>query len=276
MRLRITNTEASQSDVLVAESVGDGAFSPTSAGIRRYDLFWQESADSAPVQLAFDLLNYDAFGAPNGVLSLFRVEAEAVPGPDTTAANLEASWPTEMGAAGWSGWQFFTLTGNDSFVPAQGELVDSSSGVPSRLRLSGGDATIPAGKTLYGWWNGPEGSGLNIAAGRQYWVEFDVTTDATDRNSVPSFRMRLNETSFRAASLTQAASNFSGKLGARNVPAQGETLTYRVFFPADASVGQTLVPSFDILMTADNQDSTSANVFLTGVRVYSVPVAAAP
>lgn len=276
MRLRITNTEASQSDVLVAESVGDGSFSPTSAGIRRYDLLWQDSGDAAPVQAAFDLLNYDNFGAPNGVLSLFRVEVEAAAAPDTAAATLEASWPTELSAAGWSGWQFFTLTGNDSFVPAEGELLDSFSGAASRLRIGGGGAEIPANRTLYGWWNGPAGSGLNIAEGRQYWVEFDVTTDATDRNTVPSFRMRLNESSFRAASLTQAASNFAGKSGAQNVPVQGEFRTYRVFFPAGAPVGETLVPSFDLLMTADNFDSTSANLFLTGVRVYSVPVTAAP
>jgi hypothetical protein len=107
-----------------------------------------------------------------------------------------------------------------------------------------------------------------MAGDRLYYAEFRVDTTLTDRNSVPSFRLRLNETGYMASQYTQVASNFFGDEGAQNVPSAGSPRIYRVFFPVNAAIGNRLFGSFDLLTTAADNDATSGSLFLLDMTIY--------
>jgi hypothetical protein len=263
IRLRNTTMDAAQSDVVAIESVADASTSPTASSPQSYTLIWRTAATAPLFKLQYDLLNFNQFGATGSVVSLDRVTVQAVDSAALASPTLEASFSFNESAEGWT-----YRTGDPSIFEA-----------PIGTYTDGGLAITSVPFTTYsqqfGWWNAPEAGASNVVlqAGRLYWAEFTVTSTSTDANSVPSGRLRLNTGDFKVARLTQFASNFMEpyQSSAQNVPTAGNPKTYYVVFPPALATGQTLVPSFDLLSTSSDSDSTNATISLDSLTIYSVP-----
>jgi subtilisin-like proprotein convertase family protein len=261
IRLRATAPNAAQADVLAIESVGNGEYSPTSGAYRSYDLLFTAAKGMNGVRLAFDLLNYDGFGAPGSSIILDRVTLSS---PFyTNAGTLLAEWTDFT-----TGWDYRTLA--SGFVSPTGALVDGKPTITSVPFPTGGPTV------QFGWWNGPEtaaGGAIAVDPDMMYWVEATLRTNATNANDIPSFRIRINETGFRAAKLIQVASNYDealGEKGAQNVPPVGSVATYRMFLPAGLPAGGVLFPSFDLLTTSEDNDAAGITVTLERLRIYGM------
>jgi hypothetical protein len=263
IRLRTTTMDASQSDVLAIESVGDAAFSPSATSPREYSMAWRAAEGNPMFQLQFDLVNFNGFGAEGSWIRLDRVTVGPLDEAFLSNSRVDASYDFATGTQGWS---FRT-------VNAPGFIAPSGSHGNGALNLTSVPFSNP-GETQFGWWNGPEtldAGGLLAEPGRLYWAEFTVSTDQTDANVVPSFRMRLNGSSFRAGRLTQASSNFDGRAqaGSLNVPTAGNPRTYYVILPVGALSNEVLFPSFDLLTTEADGDAAGATVSLDSIVIRS-------
>lgn len=267
IRFRAVTTDASRADVLAVESTGDGAYSPTAGGLRTYDMLFDEQQTRVPIQLAFDLLNFDGTGAPTATIALASVELSALSSTIFQNTREDARWV--FGTSAPAGWEYRSVPSTQFDVPV-GAVNETSGGlsITSVAFSDGVDAQ-------FGWWNGPESAangGVTIEADRIYYANFLVASDSPSADTVPSFRLRLNETGFQAATLQQASSNFAGGGGAVYVPSNGDSRYYTVYFPANAANGRVLFPSFDLLSTRPDQDAAGVTNTLQEVSIYSFPI----
>jgi hypothetical protein len=282
IRLRATTVNASQADLVAIESVGDGSESPTAS--RTYRMDWLGAHGNPPFQLQFDLLNYDAFGAATGAIKLEHATCFPAAAPLVGEARLERDYSTFGTGTPWESFRSFNyFTGPaSSFLQPAANTIPNADGTRGQLWIE----AVPYGETgpqqQFGWWNGPETveqGAITVEAGRRYFAVFGVEGNSSDpensnRNDTPSFRLRLNETRFKVARLTQVSSNWDEALGesfAQNAPGPNQGLLYMVVFPAGMAEGSVLFTSFDLLTTrADNDDDR--RVILTDLKVYSVPI----
>jgi hypothetical protein len=250
LRLRTTSISLSKSSILVVESKGDGAYSPTPAGAD-YSMWFVPSPDSLGFQLAFEMLNFDPRDAANGTFEFDEVELSQVAPSLLSDYRLEKQYTFESDSEGWLPVNVAGFT-----APAF-EQSDSA------LKL-----TSKPGDNVYGYWSLPAdgANGVTIEAGRVYIVKFTVESDVHVENAakVPGLRLRVHENAFRAASMVVVES-ITGAVS----PVVGEPQTYDVYFvPPPEAAGYKLIPAFDITKFSIG-DSDTAQLWLTGVVVES-------
>lgn len=250
LRMRTTSISLSKSTMLVAESKGDGAYSPTLTGTNYY-MWFVPSPDSLGFQLAYEMLNFDPRDAATGILDLDEVELYQVDPAILSDQKVEKEYTFEADSEGWLP---VSVAGFTAPAFEQGD---------GALKL-----TSKPGDNVYGYWSLPAdgANGVTIEAGRVYIVKFTVASnvDAENAAKVPGLRLRVHENAFRAASMV-AVESITGAVS----PIVGDPKTYDVYFvpPAEAA-GYKLIPAFDI--TKFNiGDSDTAQLWLTGVVVES-------
>ncbi len=245
LRLRSTSTSLQQSTMILAESRGDGAFAPTPAG-RDYTLLFSQPVGSPRFTLSFEMLNFDPTDSPTDVLLLDRVVLESIPTGSLVERRLVGNYRFESGSGSWT-------TGG-----APGSYTVPSFGTgEQRLSITGVD-----GQT-FGFWTSPS-SDIGLNSSFVYIATFEVESSvpSIDRSRVPTFRCRLNESGFRAASMLVVDSTGDGS----NSPTLGDPRKYEVILIPSGVPDQNLLISFDYLgFHAD--DEPQATLYLKSVLV---------
>lgn len=252
IRLRTTAENSQQADVAVLSSRGSGGVSPFFGNASTQTLFFMPAAGSPSFRMQFDLLNFTPGDAPTAAIGLDAVSICPV---DLATAVTETVITFDTDREGW------VPNRTDGFqVPKF--FYDPAAGWVTLQAVPSGD------EFQFGFWASRVTEPLvHPVADRLYFAEFTVGSDEIDASRVPSFRVRINESGFRAAQYLQVASNGTSF----NSPTLGNPKTYTVFFPPNvATDGAYLMYSFDILTEDASGDSTSTTLSLTEVRVRSV------
>ncbi|MCB2153644.1 formylglycine-generating enzyme family protein [bacterium] len=256
VRLRQTALNSQHSDLLSVFSYYDGAYSPTPQG-KEYTLYFIPPKTSRVFNCEFDLLGFIPEDSPSAQVMLDWMEVRVAPDNLLHEARLERSYDFTTGT---NGWQFYTLEG--TFDPASG-TYDSDN---SRLGIKPADNP----NFQFGFWSSTTDPDNNvyIEPGRLYYANFQVGSDIEDPDLVPTFRLRLNTSLFRACQLTTVASTGT----AENSPTPGHSRLYTVFLSPGIGVGQYLLSSFDLLAEPGVETlQPGGSVYLERVDIYSVP-----
>ncbi|MCB2154477.1 SUMF1/EgtB/PvdO family nonheme iron enzyme [bacterium] len=258
-RIRMTTQNAQQSDVLVVESNAGGAYSPRQIG-SYYDLYFSPPATSSIFELYFDMLNFYPEDSNTATLKLDRVSIAPLSDSSLSQSRVERVYDF---ANGTDGWQHFDIPG----LFDSPEFSYDSDG--QRLAVSPSDSN----EYQFGFWGSsldPENNVL-IEPGRMYYGIFTVASDYEDPQMAPSFRLRMNESLFRAGRYTVVSP--TGQ--ALNTPTLGESRQYTVYFPPNLGVGESLVESFDMLADPEHQLlDPDGYFFLESVEIRSAPTEA--
>lgn len=256
LRVRSFEENFERTDVLVSSSEAGAGLSPGPSGMGLVHYFVQPAGRPA-FRLAFDLSNFNPADDPFAQLDLDSVDLQGIPMESLTGQNLEADFNFAGGADNaWvaQGTTAFTLPAFT--LAAQG------------LTVQGNDNGNTGMNTVaFGFWtsavNNPKA--IVLQSGRLYRVTFVVGSDAMNADSVPTFRLRLNEASNQAS----VYANFESKPGAA-IPTLGSPKTYQVYFAApDAVAGEILQLSFDYLFAPGGGNDPTVKVFLQYAKIES-------
>lgn len=229
-----------------------GANSPTPQG-RDYDLVYRTSPFGTGTQrFAFDVIHFipeDAFGS----VTLKALTVTASPLGETNR-RPEAVYTFDNGTEGWE-----TRNGGSAFR------------IPDYPTAPGWIGISPAGRLdSFGFWKSP--AVIPADSARIYIVKFTVDSDvpSNKKSKVPTFRLRVNESNFDAATGLDVPSHSN----AERSPTDGAPQQYTVYFrPSGSTTNARLVISFDLfhVMPSDDGDAT---VRLQEVSVDSVAIPA--
>jgi hypothetical protein len=259
VRLRSSAFNFEQSDVVILTSAGNGNLSPTIGG-RDYAQFFSQPTGVGSFRLDFDVLNFDPLDAANATLSLDRVVVNSLGVPQIDGELVGSLDFVANGALGFTARDATPLL-------ARPAVFDSSNGLlirafaPTRVELP------PS--TVFGFW-GAETS-VPVVSDRLYGITFKVNSDATaiQRAHVPTFRMRVNDSSLKYSAYV----NIDSRDQATRVPVDGVAETYTLWAVMPAEIdGGTLIFSFDYLLVPDSDDDGNIALILEEITVNSFPL----
>lgn len=275
IRVRTSAESFQRSDLVVATSTQNGSFSPSTTA-RNYVTYFKQPANESRFRLDFDVLNVDPLDTANTVLSLENVVIEHLGVGAATNQQSVASFNfRETGANGF-------VAEPEIPVIQKPAVFDSTNGLlirgiePDPVR----GATVIYPPVIFGYW------GLTTAVpfegNKLYRVRWTVNSDATAENfqALPTFRLRVNDSSLKFAALTNIDSVNTGA----EVPRGGNAVSYDLWMLAPAEIaGNTWIFSFDYLYVdkstvpgnVDNDDPTLA-VILESLAIDSFDLPAAP
>ncbi|MCB2153645.1 formylglycine-generating enzyme family protein [bacterium] len=255
VRLRTTAIDAQQSDLLSLFSFYDGAYSPTPEG-REYRLYFKPPPSNSPFNCEFDLLNFDVDDSPSATVMLDRAAVTWVPDVLFSSPRLERSYDFDTDAEGWT---FETLA--DQYAEPIGEYSENV----NALRIQIADTP----DFQVGYWTSTTDPANNvlIEPGRIYYAVFRVASDIREADQVPTFRLRLNTSLFRACHITTVNSTGS----AENSPTRADARSYTVFLSTGIGTGQYLISSFDLLAEPGRENlQAGGSIYLQQLQIYSV------
>ncbi|MCB2156312.1 VCBS repeat-containing protein [bacterium] len=256
IRMRTTTGGGGKSEVLLIESNFDGAFSPTPGG-RDYPLIFQSDEHDSIFRCYFDMLNFYPQDSATATVMLDRVDLKSMSDPFVASTLVDREYPFLQGQDGWKSYTIPGVFAEPTFA------YDAAN---RRLGISIADTD----DFQFGFWGSSLNSSNNVAieSGRRYWAVFTVGTDIEDPQKVPEFRLRLNESRFRASQYTNIAATGS----AADLPTVGNSKQYTVFFPPNMGSGGSLLCSFDLLANPSQQLlDVGSSIYLERVEVLSQP-----
>lgn len=234
LRLRSSSLDFQRSDLIVATSVLDAAFSPTVEG-RVYRQLFAQPEGSTAFRLHFDLLNFDGLDAADATLSIGAVEVLAFNAQQLGVGTLVAEYDLVEGNT--EAWEVnpvnpvFALPA--TFAREDGLLIRG---------LEAEEGSVPP--VIFGNWGVQ--SDVELVGGALYRLSWNISSEATaaNINALPTFRLRVNDSTFRFAALTNIDTREQNPLA----PIPGGESTYDVWFIAPGAVeGSLLNLSFDYL-----------------------------
>jgi hypothetical protein len=258
LRVRSSSFNFEQSDVLVVTSTGDGSLSPSTAG-HVYTQYFSQPTGVDSFRLDFDVLNFDPADAANASLFLTQVTVEALGVPQVQGTVVTEYDFVANGASG------FTARNASPVL-----VTPSSYGSANGLSIRGLEAPVTRGvapsQTIFGYW-GAE-TDVPIEGGKLHGITFRVRSDATaaQRATVPTFRLRVNESSLKLS----AYLNIDSRDDATRVPVDGETESYTLWLLVPQELdGQKFIFSFDYLWSPESDDDNTITLTMEGITVTS-------
>jgi len=259
MQLRVNSQNLQQADMLMVSSAGDGSYAPIPDGWTTYEMYFvpPESAQGKPEDqddliLSFDILNFDPGDAADGSLLLDSVVVDIIALNALGTPTVLKTWSFDADAEGWQHGSALVFT----------EPVSDACG--DALWLIAQDNT-----NTFGFWSGPPEE-VQVEADRLYRVQFDVSSDLTDRDVVPCLRLRVHSEDFQSGIVKV----ISSVTGAEMSPTL-EGRTYDLYFyPPQSLVGtdaDSIIVAFDIL-NFDPSDAATGALMLNSVLVESLDV----
>ncbi len=264
-RLRVSRPDFSETYIHVIESNAGGGYAPptgiafpdktgpSTKGVipiqaaKTYRTFVEQFDFNDDLRFSFDLLNFNGTdeAAPIG---LEVVTSNYDPSPYVPISN------TVLGFAGGV-TNGFTFAGAPPLAPAVSEA--SASG----LGLRAANTPTPTDSIIFGSWTGQpgvvlQGNGLY----RVSWIMEAPGVAFADREKLPTFRLRANESSFQAAWFL----NIDSTSPTARVPyVSVGNITYTLWFYApEEADGEDLILSFDLIKTDADGNDPQATVFL--------------
>lgn len=266
MRLRSSSFDFQRSDLMVATSVGDGGNSPNTSPTM-YTQYFSQPAGEESFRLDFDILNADPMDAASVRMSLDAVRVEALSesrlSGGTPVVSLDLSSTTDT--MGWTPFDAAPLLA----APEVFQMAENGLLIRGIDTASSPTMTTETPDTIFGYW--VLESDVPFAAGNLYRVSWTISSDATAENytALPTFRLRVNDSSLRYAALT----NIDSVNASADVPA-GEARTYHLWVnPADVIAGGTWTLAFDYLYTDKPVDVDDPTL---GITVENIEVTAYP
>jgi len=249
VRFRLTRSDLQRSDSLVVNSTADGGSAPTPGG-HDYLQIMVPSPSLLSYLAEFDLMNFEASDAPEGILDLDRVAFEtSMVSPTELLLEKTITFP-----GGVTDWESVATTQFESPV-----FGSDSVGSGSLTFSPGGSASA------FGYWS----SGtpvLTLDAQKVYLLGFRVRSSATapDCCRLPSFRVRCNTADLQLAATSRLT------LANADLPTLNEPREYYIALSPDPALdGAGLLLSFDLL-SFDPDADLDANIYLDRVDIYSI------
>jgi hypothetical protein len=243
IRVRSSSYNFEQSDVLVITSAGNGSLSPAPAGSTYIQYFSQPTGVDS-FRLDFDVLNFDPADALAATLALDAVMVDSLGVPQVsgmTAGSFDFT----------AGTQGFTARTAQPLLVAPAQFpTDNGLGIRGATPVKG----LAESGTIFGYW-GAE-TEVPVIGGKLYAFTFTVRSDASaeQRAQVPTFRMRINDSSLKLSAYV----NIDSRDNATRVPVDNTAEDYVLWVQVPQELdGQTFLFSFDYLWTpASNDDPT--------------------
>jgi hypothetical protein len=239
VRLRANNQSFQKGALVNIDSQQDGRFSPVPAGTE-YKFYFAPALPPANATAAnddwftsMDLLNVGGQDAANASLRLDAIRTRAIPVGKVRSTAVLARYDFTEGSEGWySGGApgFFT------------EAI-SRSGLTGTLDLAQVDTNT------FGFWTGD--TGVVPQSGGLYRGRFLVRSASSDPSRVPSFRVRLNLSSFQLAGVAAVESIGSGE---ESPDAEGRYYDVYLHIPGSVVANDSILASFDLLGFFDDDD----------------------
>jgi hypothetical protein len=133
------------------------------------------------------------------------------------------------------------------------------------LTIAGDPASTTPGTTFGAY---TAAVGLPLAADTVYRIDWTVTSDSATAATVPTFRLRVNDSTLQGAWYANIASTGEGQLSPAGVPR-----TYSAYFRTPATlVGSTWLLSFDFLNTPEDGDTVTTGLTLQQLTITSHPI----
>ncbi|MCB2153643.1 hypothetical protein KQI84_02055 [bacterium] len=255
-RVRVTATNSQFADVLHIDSNADAAYSPTPEG-REYVMHFQAPFSSQEFQCQFDMLNFDPGDNSTAMLALDTATIEGAGNLGLSNPRLEHVYTFDEGQDGWI---------SASLSPTYAEPLFAYDTINGRLGIQ--VANIDGFQ--FGFWGSSTdpANNVTIEANRLYYGIFSVSTNVSNADLVPTFRLRFNESFFRASRYTVVASTGSADFS----PVENAPRDYIVYFPANVGISQSLLTSFDLLVDPFSEGiDPGIALYLDRVEIFSVP-----
>jgi hypothetical protein len=274
-RLRGSAWDWQRADYVQISSVteivpGAEALLPTPAG-RNY-VSWFEvpetsnstdalrGATTGSFRYEIDLTHFDAADAFTGKLSVNSVQIDAIDPEDLNGTQILS----------------LNFAGDDNgFTPrtvASAFAEPLFSATPSGLRIQGIDPLelrgiapnpTPLPIVRFGYW-GLEATGNTITGGNAYRVDFTVAGGGASVENMPTFRLRVNDSSLAYS----AVANINSSNSLSRLPIGDESFVYSLYFDAPNEIdGNFWIFSFDYIYASVTGDSETAYVELQEIVV---------
>ncbi|MCC5875122.1 MAG: hypothetical protein JJU11_02780 [Candidatus Sumerlaeia bacterium] len=268
-RVRFSTRDFHQTSELVLSSVAPSRLMPTANSPLNVTHLFKPVTDSSQLTFYFDVLNFGGMGAANSTVALEDItlsrQSSLALGEGRSELSRILSLPSHR--EGWT-------TG---FVPDV--MASPMFSVDSRgLRMTPDPAINHDEEVTFGFWiyEPQAGSGLptvTIEDGRLYRVRFLVSARHSSQldvnpNRVPTFRLRLNESSLNAATVLSVASNNE----AFEMPTFDNKVSYDLYLVGrEELAGSTLVPAIDMLKSPGDDDY-EISIILESIQITSFPM----
>jgi hypothetical protein len=250
-RIRTASESWRRSDVSVITSEREGAYSVAGA----YTHFGVIPADENRFRISVDVLNFDATDAITSTSDIRRIETTLVSvsllGEGESVANVDLRGQNPVGFAP-----------NDVAPVLKAPLFSAGA---NGLTIAGDPASTTPGTTFGAY---TAAVGLPLAADTVYRIDWTVTSDSATAATVPTFRLRVNDSTLQGAWYANIASAGEGQLSPAGAPR-----TYSAYFRTPATlVGSTWLLSFDFLNTPEDGDTVTTGLTLQQLTITSHPI----
>lgn len=252
VRLRTSTTDFQRGDVVVISSVGTAPLSPTQSK-RTYRLFSSLPANSSQYRAHLDMLNVDLDNSPSATIFMDRVVVDALAVSNLAGQRFERFWDFANNANGWTQTPVAGLGSAQFTVTADGLGIGPS--------VSSG--------TTFAFWQSPSpaaGGAINLASDRLYRARFRVATNSNTPETLPAFRLRMNDETLNYSAYVNVESTSS----ASELPTAGSPREYQLFFEGRSEIeASRLLFAFDYLMVQGSGNDANASVSLQSLTVDS-------
>lgn len=256
MRIRANMTNFEKGATLVVHPAASLRHVPTPEGVEHSLLFMPvadfvtEDAELGRFFASLDLLSFAQNVDPDAILRLDAIDILPIPADNISVLETLIEDNFLTGTEGW-------VYGGDESVFSMPRMgMDSG-----ELRLA------PRDGATFGYWT--RDTGIVAEAGKTYRGRFLVYTSSNEPERVPTFRVRLNTSSFELASTVNVDA-----AGSLNETLRQDARLYDVYLqiPESASGEATILASFDLLNFNDESD-VDATIILEQFFLEEIDIA---
>lgn len=266
-RLRFSTRDFHQTSEFSLNSVAPAPLAPRAGMNRTLRHAFRPVAGTNQLNMFFDVVNFSGLNASDASVALESLTLSRRTFFEQGRTELTRLLGVESHRDGWK-----TVTAPEMAGPVFS--VDSRG-----LRIAGDPAVDHGSEITFGYWTyEPEaGSGLPVVtleSGRLYQVTFVVSARHARQlevlpNRLPTFRLRLNESTLATSSMASVVSVGDGY----PMPSLDRKVTYEVFLTGRQEIaGARLLPSFDYLFTPDMNNDPDIAIILESMTVRSFPI----
>ncbi len=278
-RTRTFFTNFHQSSIMTVESVGDSSYCPPGNPIllkgegsdkgfidltgKRYNYYFYSMLGGDTLKHAFDLLNFGGFDDPNGSLSLDYLAVNRVSEVgQAIQETYDCTDPTDQAT-----FSNFTAPGVQSPL----RIIDGTGmGLFGLFQIGVKEENMEKGGPIVPWIFGGYTRTLETPIASDTVYRLDVTigssTTPETRNDLPSFRIRVNDSSFQGSWYL----NVDSPGNALTLPSQNGDITYRLYFePRPELAGNSMIFTLDYLWVNGDGNSPYKVIDLKEVQLMT-------
>jgi hypothetical protein len=255
-RIRASSNNFEQTSELQINSTRNALITPKAGATRQYVHYFDMPEGTDEIRIFFDVLN---FGGQDSNNVSVHLEEAIIQDVGTVILDVPRQENT------------YTFTGSER-VGFETSFAGNGYAPPVFAATADGlqiqaDQSTDSDQIGY-WYSTDKTETVRLAAARLYQARFFFSSNATAEQAaqVPTFRARLNDSSFQMASLVHV---FSPDADAR-VPAGGNLVPYDVFFYCPAELtNNRLRMAFDFIYLNAEENNPDIALTLESINIVS-------